>query len=116
MPIETIDGYIETFPAEVRTILEAIRQTIRTAVPGTVETISYRMPTFELDGRRIIHFAAYKNHIGFYPAPSGPEDFERRIAPYRAGKSSIRFPIKDPIPHVLIRTIVELQVNEANVS
>lgn len=114
MHIETMDEYIETFPAEVQRILEGIRRTIRKAVPDAVEAISYQIPTFKLDDRNIIHFAAYKKHIGFYPAPSGPKDFEKRIAPYRSGKSTIRFPLKDSIPQDLVRKIVELQIKETN--
>ncbi len=114
MPIETMDEYIETFPAEVQKILEGIRKTIRKMVPDAIEAISYQIPTFKLDDRNIIHFAAYKNHIGFYPAPSGPKDFEKKIAPYRSGKSTIRFPLKEAIPQDLVRRIVELQIKETN--
>lgn len=113
MPIETIDEYVQTFPTEVQAILEEIRRTVGAVVPDADEVISYGMPTLRLGTRKIVHFGAYKHHIGFYPAPSGPADFERQIAPYRAGRSSIRFPTKDPIPHELVRRIVELLLGEA---
>lgn len=108
----TVDDYVRTFPPEVRTILEDIRRTVREAVPGAAETISYQMPTFTVGGRRFVHFAAYKHHIGFYPAPSGPEEFEEAIAPYRAGKATVRFPLDQPVPHDLLRRMVQLLVQD----
>jgi len=77
MPFETMDEYIDSFPAEVQKVLERIRKTIRKAVPDAVEAISYQIPTFKLDDRNLIHFAAYKNHIGFYPAPAATRHSSR---------------------------------------
>jgi uncharacterized protein YdhG (YjbR/CyaY superfamily) len=96
---ETIDEYIKTFPEDVQVILEKIRQTIRKAAPEAVETISYQMPTFKLNGRNLVYFAAWKNHIGFYPMPSGTETFKNELSPYKGAKGSVRFPLEKPIPY-----------------
>ena len=111
-PFKTIDEYIRTFPQEVQTILEKMRKTIREAAPGAVETISYQMPTFKLNGRGLVYFAAFKNHIGFYPIPSGVEAFEKELSPYKQGKGSVQFPIDQPVPYDLVRRIVTFRVNE----
>ena len=109
---KTIDEYIRTFPKDVQTILEKMRKTIREAAPGAVETISYQMPTFKLNGRGLVYFAAFKNHIGFYPIPSGVEAFEKELSPYKQGKGSVQFPIDQPVPYDLVRRIVTFRVNE----
>ncbi|TLZ69131.1 MAG: hypothetical protein E6K09_01590 [Methanobacteriota archaeon] len=111
-PFKTIDEYIGTFPKDVQTILEKMRKTIREAAPGAVETISYQMPTFKLNGRGLVYFAAFKNHIGFYPIPSGVEAFEKDLSPYKQGKGSVQFPIDRPVPYDLVGRIVTFRVNE----
>ena len=111
-PFKTIDEYIRTFPKDVQTILEKMRKTIREAAPGAVETISYQMPTFKLNGRGLVYFAAFKNHIGFYPIPSGVEAFEKELSPYKQGKGSVQFPIDQPVPYDLVKRIVTFRVNE----
>jgi uncharacterized protein YdhG (YjbR/CyaY superfamily) len=103
---DTIDGYIAGFPNHIQEILQQIRATIRAAAPGAQETISYQMPTFMLNGRYLVYFAAYKKHIGFYPAPSGVEEFEAARSRYGAGKGTMRFPLDQPIPFELIRRVV----------
>ncbi|WP_152396628.1 iron chaperone [Paenibacillus guangzhouensis] len=108
---ESIDHYISTFPPEIQEILESIRKVIREAAPDAVEKISYQMPTFAQQGN-VVHFAAFKNHIGFYPAPSGIEEFEQELAPYKAGKGTIQFPLEQPIPMELITKIVKFRVAE----
>ncbi|GGF92897.1 iron chaperone [Paenibacillus aceti] len=108
---ESIDHYISTFPPDIQEILEKIRQVIREAAPEAVEKISYQMPTFAQQGN-VVHFAAFKNHIGFYPAPSGIDEFEQELAPYKAGKGTIQFPFGQPIPYDLITKIVKFQVYE----
>ncbi|HUX87791.1 MAG TPA: DUF1801 domain-containing protein [Chloroflexota bacterium] len=108
----TIDDYISTFPEEVQIILGEVRRTIRDAVPAAVESISYQIPTFALDGRYLVHFAAWKNHLALYPTPTGDQAFEQDVAPYRAAKSTVRFPIRKPIPYDLIRRLVVLRVNQ----
>ena len=109
---KNIDEYIAGFPGEVQTILEKIRSTIKKAAPEAQEKISYQMPTFYLNGN-LVHFAAFKNHIGFYPTPSGTEKFQKEISAYRAGKGSIQFPLDQPIPYDLITKIVKFRVKES---
>src|SRR5213594_402579 len=110
--LRTIDEYIETFPKEVQPILEKVRQTIRKAAPKAVETISYQMPTFKLNGKGLVYFAAFKNHIGFYPIPSGIEAFKEELSQYKLGKGSVQFPIEKPIPYDLVRRIVRFRARE----
>ena len=110
-PPENIDEYISTFPEEVQEILEEIRTVIRNAAPDAEETISYQIPTFTLNGN-LVHFAAYKKHIGFYPAPSGIEKFKKELSVYEGAKGSIKFPLDKPIPYDLIRKIVAFRVGE----
>ena len=107
----TIDEYIATFPLEVQKILQELRQTIHAAAPQATEKISYQMPTFYLHGN-LVHFAAYKHHIGFYPAPTGIEQFARELSRYEGSKGAIRFPIDQPLPLDLIARIVKYRVGE----
>lgn len=108
---KNIDEYIAVFPPDVREILEQIRATIREAAPDAEETIKYRIPTFVLK-ENIVHFAAFKNHVGFYPTPSGIEEFKRELAQYKFAKGSVQFPIGKPMPLSLIEKIVKFRVNE----
>lgn len=108
---KTIDEYIATFPKETQKILEEIRATIKAAAPEAKEKISYQMPTFYLNGN-LIHFAAFKNHIGFYPTPSGTQAFKDEISIYQGAKGSIRLPIDEPMPLELIGRIVKFRVAE----
>jgi uncharacterized protein YdhG (YjbR/CyaY superfamily) len=107
-----IDAYIASFPEDVRAILEKVRATIRKAAPGAEETISYRIPTFTLNGN-LVHFAAFKNHIGFYPGPTGIEAFKEELSAYEGAKGSVRFPLDKPIPLGLISKIVKFRVKES---
>ena len=109
---KTIDAYIQTFPKDVQTILQKVRKTIQKAAPDAVETISYQMPTFKLNGKGLVYFAAYEKHIGFYPIPSGMKAFEKQLAPYKQGKGSVQFPIDQPIPYDLVRRIVVFRAKE----
>ena len=108
----TIDEYIETFPKNVQSLLEKMRQTIRKAAPEAVEAISYQIPTFKLNGRYLVYLAAWKNHIGFYPIPSGTEAFKKELSQYRRGKGTVQFPIDKPIPYDLVRKIVTFRMKE----
>jgi uncharacterized protein YdhG (YjbR/CyaY superfamily) len=108
---ETINDYINTFPEDVQLILQDLRQTIREAAPQAEETINYQMPTFKLNGN-LVHFAAYKKHIGFYPTPSGIEAFKEELAPYKVSTGAVQFPIEQPIPHNLVSKIVQFRVTE----
>jgi len=107
----TIDEYIADFAPDIQEILEKIRLIIREAAPDAEETIKYRMPTFTLKGN-LVHFAAFKKHIGFYPTPTGTEKFSNEISVFQGAKGSIRFPLDKPIPYDLIRRIVGFRVKE----
>ncbi len=107
----TIDEYIAGFPPDVQAILEKVRATIRKAAPGAEETIKYRMPTFMLHGN-LVYFAAFKDHIGFYPVPTGVEKFKKELAAYKMGRGSIQFPLDQPIPYGLISKIVKFRAKE----
>ena len=109
---EDIDQYIAGFPPEVQQMLEKLRAAIRKAAPEAEEAIKYRMPTFVLNGN-LVHFAAYKNHIGFYPTPSGIEAFKEQLSRYKSAKGSVQFPIDQPLPVSLVEKIVEFRVKEA---
>ncbi|HCC78485.1 MAG: hypothetical protein A2X25_09200 [Chloroflexi bacterium GWB2_49_20] len=108
---KSIDEYIAIFPEEVQLKLKGLRATIKDSAPGAVEKISYQMPTFFQNGN-LVHFAAYKNHIGFYPTPSGIEEFKNELSIYEGSKGTIRFPIDEPLPLELISKIVKFRVAE----
>jgi uncharacterized protein YdhG (YjbR/CyaY superfamily) len=107
----TIDEYIAGFPPDVQAILQKVRATIRKAAPQAAETINYQMPTFTLHGN-LVHFAAFKGHIGFYPTPSGIANFAAELAAYNSAKGSVQFPLDQPIPYGLISKIVKFRVKE----
>lgn len=109
--IQTIDEYIAQFPADIQLILEKIRQTIQQAAPQAEEAIRYQIPTFRLNGN-LVHFAACKQHIGFYPAPSGIEKYKHELAAYKSAKGSVQFPLGQPMPLNLISKIVAFRVLE----
>ena len=108
---QTIDEYIARFPPDVQEILRKVRATIRRAAPDAKEAIRYQMPTFVLEGN-LVHFAAFKNHVGLYPTPSATESFREELSPYETGKGSIRLPLGKPIPYDLISKIVKFRVKE----
>lgn len=108
---KTIDAYIAEFPEATQAILQEIRAAIQAAAPAAEEAISYQMPTFKLKGN-LVHFAAYKNHIGFYPVPTGIEAFKKELSIYKGGKGSVQFPIDQPMPLELIKKIVDFRVAE----
>jgi len=108
---QTVDDYIAGFPADVQEILQQIRSIIREIVPDAEEVISYQMPTYRLQGN-LVHFAAFKNHIGFYPTPSGVAAFQDELTPYQHAKGSIQFPLDRPMPYDLIRRIVMFRAKE----
>jgi uncharacterized protein YdhG (YjbR/CyaY superfamily) len=108
---QTIDEYIAGYPPDIQQILEKIRTTVREAAPDAEETISYQIPTFKLEGN-LVHFAAFKKHIGFYPAPSGIEQFDEQLSKYKRAKGSIRCPLDEAIPYHLISEIVRFRVRE----
>ena len=108
---KTIDEYIAGFPKDIQAILQRVRQTIREAAPDAEEKISYQMPAFTLKGN-LVYFAGFKNHIGFYPIPSGIEEFKEELSVYEQGKGSVQFPLDKPIPYDLISRIVKFRVKE----
>ncbi|WP_259015190.1 iron chaperone [Emticicia fluvialis] len=108
---KNIDEFISWFPPEVQKILQNIRNLVHELAPEATEAIKYAMPTFVLNGN-LVHFAAFKNHIGFYPAPTGTAAFKEDLAPYKTGKGSIQFQLNEPIPYDLIRKIVLFRVEE----
>jgi len=110
--VKTIDEYINTFPSGVQKILSQLRETIRELAPEAEETINYGIPTFKLNGN-LVHFAAFKNHIGFYPTPSAIDAFNKELSPYKHAKGSVQFPLDKPIPFDLIRKIVKYRVEES---
>jgi uncharacterized protein YdhG (YjbR/CyaY superfamily) len=107
----TIDEYIDQFPTEIRHALTGLRNTIRAAAPDAQERISYQMPAFSQNGI-LVYFAAFKNHIGFYPTSSGIRAFKKALSGYETSKGAIRFPIDKPLPLGLIRTMVKYRVLE----
>lgn len=108
---ENIDEYIAGFPKDVQKRLEEMRATIRKSAPGAEEAISYAIPTFKLNGN-LVHFAAFKNHIGFYPAPRGIEAFKKELSAYEGGKGTVQFPLDHPLPLTLISKIVKFNVKK----
>ena len=108
---QTIDEYIAGFPPDVQEILQKIRKTVHEAAPDATEKISYQMPTFYLHGN-LVHFAGFKEHIGFYPVPTGIEKFKKELSVYKQGKGSVQFPLDQPIPYGLITKIVKFRVKE----
>lgn len=104
-----IDEYIAGFPKDIQKLLQEMRATIHKAAPAAEEAIKYAIPTFVLNGN-LVHFAAFKNHIGFYPAPSGIEAFKKELAAYKGSKGAIQFPLDHPLPTSLISRIVKYRV------
>jgi uncharacterized protein YdhG (YjbR/CyaY superfamily) len=108
---KTIDAYIAGFEPNIQKTLNELRDFIKAEVPEATEKISYGMPTFYLKGN-LVHFAAFKDHCGFFPAPSGIDEFEHELAPYRTGKGTLCFPFDKPIPWDLLKKVVKFRVEE----
>ncbi len=111
LPFETIDEYIAQFPKNVRDVLEQVRKVIKETAPEAEETISYSMPAFKQNGI-LVWFAAFKNHIGFYPKVSAIQAFKEKLSKYRLSKGTIQFPLNEPVSYELVRQIVEFRVKE----
>ncbi|MBI1277318.1 MAG: hypothetical protein GC179_04240 [Anaerolineaceae bacterium] len=107
----SIDEYIATFPKAIQERLQDMRATIKAAAPDATEKISYQMPTFYLNGN-LVHFAAYKNHIGFYPTPQGIEEFKDELSVYAGAKGSVQFPLDQPLPLELVSRVVQFRAAE----
>jgi uncharacterized protein YdhG (YjbR/CyaY superfamily) len=108
----TVDEYLEALPDEARAAMEGIRRSIRSVVPGIGETISYQMPTFTLDGRPLVHVAAWKRHIGVYPLPPLDGALAQEVAPYRAATDTMRLPLGREIPDGLVERVVAVMVEQ----
>ncbi|MBV8370096.1 MAG: DUF1801 domain-containing protein [Candidatus Eremiobacteraeota bacterium] len=108
----TIDDYIGSQGAEVQPVLQQVRRAICEAAPGAEETISYKIPAFKLNGEELVYFAGWKHHVSLYPVPKGDAAFRRRIDPYRAGKGTLKFPLKQPLPLDLIASVVQQLIAE----
>lgn len=111
MKINDIDNYIKSYPKDVQAILEKVRAAIKKSAPMAEETISYRIPTFKLNGN-LVHFGAFKNHIGFYPTSSGIAKFKDVLSGYKCSRGAVQFPIDKPMPLRLISKIVAFRVSE----
>lgn len=109
---KTVDAYIKGAPPAVQPILRKIRKTIRDAAPKAEESIAYGMPAYKLNGKPLVYFGAFKNHIGIYATPRGHAEFKKELAKYKQGKGSVQFPIDEPIPYGLITKIVKFKVKE----
>lgn len=108
----TIDGYIASFPKDVQTLLEKLRETIHVSASEATEGINYGIPTFQINKKNLVHFAAFKNHIGFYPTPSAIIAFKEELSSYKQAKGSVQFPLNKPIPLGLIKKIVLFRIKE----
>ena len=106
---ETVDAYIQSFPEDVQAVLNQFRKTIKQHAPAAEESISYGMPAYKLNGKPLVYFAAFKNHIGFYATPTGHEAFAKDLAVYKQGKGSVQFPFNQPMPLPLISEIVKFR-------
>lgn len=109
---KSTDEYISSFPAATQIILQEVRKTIKCAAPNANESISYGMPAYKLDGKALVYFAGYKNHIGFYATPTGHAEFTEELSKYKQGKGSVQFPINEPMPLDLITKIVQFRISE----
>jgi uncharacterized protein YdhG (YjbR/CyaY superfamily) len=109
---KTVDDYIHSFPQSTQLLLSKVRETIQKGAPEAVESISYQMPAYKLNGKPLVYFAGYEKHIGFYATPTGHEQFAAELAKYKQGKGSVQFPLDKPIPYKLIERIVKFRVKE----
>jgi uncharacterized protein YdhG (YjbR/CyaY superfamily) len=111
-PFTNVDDYIKSFPDDVQKTLQQIRKTIKKAAPDAIEGFSYMMPAYKLNGKPLVYFAGYKNHIGLYATPSGHLAFAQELSKYKQGKGSVQFPLNEPVPLDLIKQIVKFRVLE----
>lgn len=112
MKYKSVDDYIISFPKEIQICLEKVRSIILKKAPQAIENISYNMPAYKTNGKPLVYFAGYKNHIGLYATPSGHKEFKEELSNYKQGKGSVQFPLDQPIPYSLIERIVDFRVTE----
>jgi uncharacterized protein YdhG (YjbR/CyaY superfamily) len=110
--IKSVADCIATYPSQTQKLLKQVRATIRKAAPKAEEYIGYGMPGYKLNGKPLVYFSGYKNHIGFYATPTGHKEFKAELAKYKQGKGSVQFPIDEPMPLKLIERIVKFRVKE----
>jgi uncharacterized protein YdhG (YjbR/CyaY superfamily) len=115
MIVETVDNYIKSFPENLQVLLNQIRSTIKENAPEAEESIAYKMPAYKTNGKPLVYFAGFQNHIGFYATPTGHSQFKKELSKYKQGKGSVQFPIDKPIPLTLIARIVKFRVEENNI-
>jgi uncharacterized protein YdhG (YjbR/CyaY superfamily) len=108
-----IDAYIAAFPAKVRKLLQQMRRTLREEAPDAVERLSYGIPTFDVDGQHLVHFAGFARHVGFYPTARGIAAFAKELAGYKSGKGSVQFPLDEPLPLELVRRVVRFRLDQS---
>ena len=108
----TINEYIAAFPPEVQEKLQGIRAVIRRAAPDAEEAIRYGIPTFRLAGNNLVHFAAFKDHLSFFPTPSGVAKFREELSSYKMSKGTIQFPLDEPVPYDLVERITQFRTAE----
>lgn len=109
---KTVEEYISQFSKEVQEILQKIRSVVKSHAPDAVESISYQMPAYKLNGKPVVYFGAWKQHIGFYATPAGNEAFRKELSVYKGAKGSVQFPLNKPMPYKLIKDIVLFRVKE----
>ena len=109
---KTVDEYIKSFPTDIQTLLNKVRETIKKNAPDAVESIAYGMPAYKMNGKPLVYFAGFKKHIGFYATPTGHAEFANELSTYKQGKGSVQFPLNKPIPYELIKRIVAFRVKE----
>ena len=109
---DSVDDYIAGFPADVQNVLEKIRRTIRKAAPKAEESISYQIPTYKIEGQRLIYFAGFAKHVSVYPAPREAKEFKKELASYKGGKGTIQFPFDKKIDYDLITRIVQFKLQK----
>lgn len=110
--LKSVDEYIKTFPSDIQSLLEKVRATIIKKAPQAIESIAYGMPAYKTNGKPLVYFAGYKNHIGFYATPTAHSGFAEELSKYKQGKGSVQFPVNSPIPYELIERIVEYRVTQ----
>lgn len=110
--VKTVTEYISQFPKDVQEILENIRSIVKESAPDAIESISYQMPAYKLNGKPVVYFGAWKHHIGFYATPAGNDAFKKELSVYKGAKGSVQFSLDKPIPYNLIKDIVLYRVKE----
>jgi len=110
---KSVDEYIKTFPGNVQKVLRSVRKTIKDVIPDAEEIISYQIPTFKLNGKYVIYFASWANHVSVYPKPRGNDTLNKQLSKFKGGKGTVQFPLDKPMPLSLIKKIVKYRIKES---